>query len=492
MPDISLPRVHPRAARAASSVRTDSLLLASLYAAELALLLMALGLHKKADRSVIAWIATAPGVGFAIALLGFLVASVWIGREYLRGRRAGDNRFALLAAMNLITIALVSIPVDIALRMLARPTPDAQSFGDTILLPRSWDQAKAHNLAIVQRASGDLSYLVYDQHLGWTVGANRQGGDGLYLSSAEGLRAARQGAVLAGPKSKPRVALVGDSYTFAERVSYEDSWGSILESRSGLDAQVLNFGVGGYGVDQAYLRFKKDVLPWNPDVVILAFPMHDLNRTMTVYPFINWPDWGIPFSKPRLHRAGGALQTLNVPTIPPHSMFALGSISDLPFLDFDAGYTTHHWQRGIADVSYVTRWLFSYFPRRASQSLRTSADETLELNGAILRAFIQSANERGVAALVVFFPSRPELPRLIRGESTAWSLQRQRLSVPLLDTTPCLVELGYDDAFVPGDPHYSPRGNAAVAKCIGPSLRSILQARSSPPALSSVPRQENR
>lgn len=495
MPEDSLADALAPPAQATPSTRTDSLFLVSLYAAELAVLLMALALNKKGERSVTTWIATAPGVAFAIGLLVLLAASVWIGREYVRSSRAAARRLGLVVAMNLITVALIMIPLDIALRVLARATPDAPSIGDTLLLPRSWERARTHNLAIVQKASGDLSYLVYDERLGWTVGRNRHGGDGMYLSSAEGLRARRQGAVLGGPKDKPRVALVGDSYTFAERVTFEDSWGSVLETSSGLNAQILNFGVGGYGVDQAYLRFKKDVLAWNPDVVIFAFPMHDLYRTTTVYPFINWPDWGIPFSKPRLHRRHGALQALNVPTIPPQAMFGMRSISDLPFLEFDTGYLKHHWEWSVTDVSYITRWLFSYFPRRASQPPAASADEVVGLNGAILRAFIQSANESGITPLVVFFPSRPELPRLIRGETTEWHRLRQRLGVPLLDTTPCLIEIGYNDAFVPADPHYSPRGNAAVARCIGRVLRPILENRkpkaAAPPTLRGFPGHRN-
>ena len=65
---------------------------------------------------------------------------------------------------------------------------------------------------------------------------------------------------------------------------------------------------------------KKDVLAWRPEVVVLGFPEHDLFRTMTVYPLINWPEWDARFSKPRLVLDQGALRSLNVPTIPPNKM----------------------------------------------------------------------------------------------------------------------------------------------------------------------------
>lgn len=476
-------RFPPSTSSPASAVRangrqsqsTDVILLTCLYVAECSLVLMALALHKGGDRALIAWASSAAGGAFAVGLLGLLLAAAWIRRRYVRSRRTERRGFGHTVAMNVITVALILVPLEVALRVLSRDGADAPLFTGTVLLPRSWERTVAHNRELLEKASGDLSYLVYDATLGWTVGPNRQGAEGLYLSSAEGLRAARQGVVLAGAKQKPRVALVGDSYTFAEGVAFEHSWGHLLEAASGLDVQVLNFGVGGYGVDQAYLRFRQDVFAWKPDVVILGFPMHDLHRTMTLYPFINWPEWGIPFSKPRLVRSDNGLRTLNVPTLPPQTIWAKRSVTDLPFLEYDEGYASHHWRSSAADALYISRWLFTYFPRWTARSSYTSADEMIQLNGAILRAFIHSAKENGMSPIVAFFPSRPEVRQLARGETTEWQRQRERLAVPLLDTTPCLTELRYEDVFLPSDPHYSPRGNAAVAKCLATVIQRILE-----------------
>jgi len=49
---------------------------------------------------------------------------------------------------------------------------------------------------------------------------------------------------------------VGDSFTFGQEVTYEESWGYLLEKALGSEFQVLNFGVAMYGVDQAYLRYE--------------------------------------------------------------------------------------------------------------------------------------------------------------------------------------------------------------------------------------------
>ena len=376
------------------------MLLASLYFAELGFVFMALSIARMDERPFSTWISSAPGVAFLVAFVLSLATLVWIGRQYVRSRRARSRRFGLVVAMNLVTLVLILVPVEIGLRLFSRDAPDAPTFFYTVLLPRSWERAVTHNRQLLEKAAGDLSYLVYDEALGWTVGANRRGADGLNLSSAEGLRAATQGAVLDGPRDRLRVALVGDSFVFAERVSFEDSWGHLLERDSAGTLEVLNFGVGGYGVDQSYLRFKKDVLPWKPDLAILGFPFSDLQRSLTVYPLISSPHWSMPFSKPRIVLNDGELQILNVPTIPPQTMFAMGSVTNLPFLEYDYGYRGDQWEWRITDLFYANRWLFSYFGRNP----QPSDEELIRVNEAILRAFLQLADEQDIVPIIAFFP----------------------------------------------------------------------------------------
>ena len=444
--------------------------LGSLYVLEGAMLLAAVALHKRGDRALESWAMTAPGLAFVVAsfvsvgVLGVLV------RQYLKQRAHGQRLFAFVVAMNVVTLLFILVPVEIALRLLSERNADSRAIGGRTLLPRSWEQAAAHNLRIFTKASGDLTYLVYDDTLGWTVGPSRRNATGMYLSSVEGLRAAAQGEVLSGPKTRRRVAIVGDSFVFAERVRFEDSWGHLLESRSNGKLQVLNFGVGGYGVDQAYLRFKKEVLPWKPDVVILGFPLADLHRSMTVYPFIDWPEWDMPFSKPRLIRDKGALRTLNVPTLPPPAMFGRRSIDELPFLEFDVGYRRHEWEWGVSDAALVKRWLFGFFPRWVERNTHVSDEELIAVNRAILLEFMGLANAHGVTPLVAYFPGKPEMLRRKRGEMADGQRIMKEIGVPFVDSGPCLMSLDPDSAYVVDDPHYSPRGNTAVAECVAGAL----------------------
>ena len=84
-------------------------------------------------------------------------------------------------------------------------------------------------------------------------------------------------------ESGGRIALVGDSFTFGEEVRYEETWAYFLSQYLEGEHQVLNYGIPGYGLDQAYLRYLRDVRPLHADIVVLGVISHDIERTMTVY-----------------------------------------------------------------------------------------------------------------------------------------------------------------------------------------------------------------
>jgi hypothetical protein len=75
-----------------------------------------------------------------------------------------------------------------------------------------------------------------------------------------------------------RVAFLGDSFTAATHVGFEDSFAQV--TGAGLRAtvpgqqwEVLNFGVTGFGTVREYLTWKHYASPFRPDVVVLAFFM---------------------------------------------------------------------------------------------------------------------------------------------------------------------------------------------------------------------------
>src|SRR6185436_3250173 len=108
--------------------------------------------------------------------------------------------------------------------------------------------------------SSSSSFLIYDPELGWRHRANARTADQLHRTNAAGLRADREYS----PGLRPglfRVSMFGDSFILGSDVDQPDAPGAQLErllKQRGLDAEVLNFGVGGFGFDQAYLHYRRD------------------------------------------------------------------------------------------------------------------------------------------------------------------------------------------------------------------------------------------
>jgi hypothetical protein len=69
---------------------------------------------------------------------------------------------------------------------------------------------------------------------------------------------------------KRRILVLGDSFTFGEEVSDDETFPHYLESALP-NTEVVNFGVQGYGHDQMLLCLKEEGVKYYPDIVILDF-----------------------------------------------------------------------------------------------------------------------------------------------------------------------------------------------------------------------------
>lgn len=124
-----------------------------------------------------------------------------------------------------------------------------------------------------------LSYAIYfvqdrenfvyqvDQTLGYTIGKDKN--SGLYQTNNQGLRADREYS-LQPHAQKLRLAAFGDSFVWCDGENNKDTWPAILEKSVG-NLEVLNFGVSGYGLGQSVLRYLKDGLKFQPDVIFFNY-----------------------------------------------------------------------------------------------------------------------------------------------------------------------------------------------------------------------------
>lgn len=81
------------------------------------------------------------------------------------------------------------------------------------------------------------------------------------------------------PPGRLRVISLGDSYTVGYEVDVEQTFSSVLERElraAGLDAEVLNCGMSGCSNAEELLYLERELLKYEPDVVICSFYGNDL------------------------------------------------------------------------------------------------------------------------------------------------------------------------------------------------------------------------
>jgi hypothetical protein len=109
-----------------------------------------------------------------------------------------------------------------------------------------------------------------DPRLGWT---NRPGDTSFAYRmqhvSAQRLREARE-FPLEKPPGRTRVEIFGDSFAFGSEAEDDVTYAALL-GRELRGAEVMNFGVPGYGLDQMLLRFREEGIAFQPDVVVVGF-----------------------------------------------------------------------------------------------------------------------------------------------------------------------------------------------------------------------------
>jgi len=76
-------------------------------------------------------------------------------------------------------------------------------------------------------------------------------------------------------KTRPRIALIGDSVTQFWEADLPDRGQFVIEETLDHRHEVLNFGVRGYGTDQVLIQFQNRVAQFSPDIVIYNLCIND-------------------------------------------------------------------------------------------------------------------------------------------------------------------------------------------------------------------------
>src|SRR5262249_3191869 len=319
-------------------------------------------------------------------------------------------------------------------------------------------------------------YTKYDPDLGWvnepSVHIPNMYGRGVYLNTnSQGFRNSHDFDT-AVPNGKYRIICSGDSFTLGFGVDNDHTWCQELTS---LDPRLetVNMGEGGYGVDQAYLWYKRDGVKLEHHVHLMAFITDDFHRMQL--------DSFLGYGKPVIDIENGMLVVKNVPV--PRRAY------NFPWL--------------TSNIQYVRRLRTVELLERISRKIGFAPDDTdllsekkrNEKTREVLRKIFEDLkrlNEEYSSKLVlVYLPTMGEVGGNAPEEWIHFLETESRdLDIPLINAISIFRSLPYEhvaDMFIregqidyrDAAGHLNDRGNEFVAK-------AIYEALANQPALAQV------
>ena len=303
----------------------------------------------------------------------------------------------------------------------------------------------------------------YDSLIGWVglpgLALPDMFGPGLSLTNnADGMRIHRP-VVPALRPGATRILCSGDSFAHGWGVRDGDTFCAALEPLLP-GVETLNMAQPGYGIDQAYLWYKRDGARYPHQVHLFTFIWNDFER-MTMRSF-----WG--YSKPVLRLARGALAVDNVP-VPAWTGSSRGTVI----------------ARNLPPRLRLVRLVQRQFDNSDSAQLARAEALIWDVAEATFRDLDRLNRERGSQLVLVYLPTISDL------EAGAYDARRARLaafaaragivlvdlSMPMraepVDSAPWFFLTAHQLKVAGTSGHYSPRGHGWVARQLAARLAAM-------------------
>jgi len=335
-----------------------------------------------------------------------------------------------------------------------------------------------HQKTLRDLIQGKTTYLLHSAALGWTIKPQGRWYD-LYRANSQGIRADRDYQPF--PRSNAvRIATFGDSFTHGDEVKNNDTWQEQL-NRLDHNLEVINFGVGGYGLDQAFLRYQQEGVPYHPQIVFIGFMEENINRLVNVFRPFYAP--GIPLTKPRFIIQGKQLVQLPNPMADMNDCKKL--LDDPKWYLSEFGAHDFHYTAGLKDGSpdfspsvRMLKLLYHQIASRYSEKNDRSiykngsfntASEAYSICSMLFDAFYRDVQKNKALPIIVVFPNRSDIERYQHDKIKAYTplitymrSQGYRF-IDLCDAFEKYAKSSpIDELFITH--HYSPMGNSIVAQ----------------------------
>ena len=135
----------------------------------------------------------------------------------------------------------------------------------------------------------------FDASTGWRSRSNIRGmrvfGDRILNTNALGFRGTRDFAYAKTP-GKTRILILGDSFTFGDDMSDDETYSYFLEHLLP-KTEIMNVAVHGYGHDQMLILLKEVGVRYRADIVVLGFVSADMSRNLLKFRDYAKPHFGV-------------------------------------------------------------------------------------------------------------------------------------------------------------------------------------------------------
>jgi len=336
---------------------------------------------------------------------------------------------------------------------------------------------------------GDYAeYLrIHDPILGWPAPTQyeKEGTDpeGARLSPSFPDRAA----------TPPVISCYGDSFTWSAEVDDAHAWPEVLGTMLGV--RVDNFGVGGYGSDQALIRFRQKTSAGidRAPIVIFTHLSENIQRNLNQFRELLYPGThGVGFKPRFVLDDAGALSLVPLPLPAPeqydafirnparyleHEVFTPGApdgprIARFPYTASVVMALTHPRLRAaLANEPNYLRFFDPNHPAHGTQ-----------LTGAIMEAFYRDATAMGRIPVPIIIPTGLDLVYFQKHNRWTYAPLLEELrtrGVPVLDVGPYIEEhtrgQNLADFFALGrvSSHFNDRGYRLVADALRDHLKAM-------------------
>lgn len=306
-----------------------------------------------------------------LALLGFLTVLV-LRPEFQRAIKKGMSfvlRYRVLRFLLFVLIVFLSLEL---------PSRALLSFQPIFGRIKGLDDSSRRLQWINRKRAGftgenSYGYIAYCSTRGWCVLPGIRNsivfGDKILNTNSKGIRGNAEYAYIRQP-GKPRIVTLGDSFTFGDEVSDNETYSSYLATMLP-NTEVLNLGVSGYGHDQMLLYLQEEGIKYHPDVVILGFVSFDVDRNRHSFDSL---------AKPKFELSHGELRLTNEPVPTAAEVLA-----------------REPYRLKSLDLAVMLR-------ERVGTYLGWNQNEAMEVTSSILDELVKTTRQHGAVPVFVYLP----------------------------------------------------------------------------------------